>query len=103
MLIESRKNHYMINYTEGILRPLSLPVSDCEGQMKIEVSRKLISQYIISRLCLKENNINIAHILVDMDSNGPEIADFSKFRIPLLLFSFGVIIFVTVKNKKKEN
>jgi hypothetical protein len=39
---------------------------------------------------------------VDFEVVGADIADFSKFRIPLLLFSFGVIIYVTVKNKKRE-
>lgn len=37
-----------------------------------------------------------------METNNAEIADFSKFRIPLLILSFGMIIYVTVKNKKKE-
>jgi hypothetical protein len=30
------------------------------------------------------------------------VTDFSKFRIPLLFFSFGIIIYVTVKNKSKD-
>jgi len=51
---------------------------------------------------LADEKIIISHILVDFEVEGTDMADFSKFRIPLLLFSFGVIIYVTVKNKKRE-
>lgn len=30
------------------------------------------------------------------------MANFSKFRIPLLLLSFGIIIYITMKNKSKN-
>jgi len=30
------------------------------------------------------------------------VTDFSKFRIPLLFISFGIIIYVTVRNKNKK-
>ena len=53
-------------------------------------------------MCLADNKIVISHILLDLESEHLEITDFSKFRIPLLLFSFGVIIYVTVNNKKRE-
>ena len=39
---------------------------------------------------------------LEMGSSGSEVTDFSSFRMPLLLFSFGVIIFVTMRNKKRE-
>ena len=60
------------------------------------------SQYIVSRICLEDEKVVISHILLDFESIGPEFTDFSQFRIPLLLLSFGVIIYVTVKNKKRE-
>jgi hypothetical protein len=31
-----------------------------------------------------------------------DVTDFTKFRIPLLFLSFGVIIYVTVRNKGKK-
>ena len=62
-----------------------------------------MTQYIVSRICLRKKDIAISHILIDLESNSTDVADFSKFRVPLLLFSFAVIIYVTVKNKKKEN
>ena len=51
---------------------------------------------------MADKKIVISHILLDLESEHQEMTDFSKFRIPLLLFSFGVIIYVTVNNKKRE-
>jgi hypothetical protein len=71
LFIESKGNYFTINFTEGRLKSFNLPVNKCEGPQKFVLTRKLMSQYIISRICLREAGINIAHILVDMDSNSP--------------------------------
>jgi len=44
----------------------------------------------------------MSHLLLELTDHSTPIADFSKFRIPLLIFSFGIIIYATVKNKNKN-
>ena len=88
--------------TDGKQHQYNLPVSDCEGFSKESIIRKMMSQYIVSRICAVEDKIVISHILLDLEVPSIEYMDLSKFRIPLLLLSFGVIIYVTVKNRKRE-
>ena len=53
-------------------------------------------------MCLQNHKLNIHMISIDLHEEESKAPDFSKFRIPLLLLSFGVIIYMTVRNKKKE-
>jgi len=56
----------------------------------------------VSQICIKNDFIQMSHLLLELADHSTPIADFSKFRIPLLIFSFGIIIYATVKNKNKN-
>ena len=47
-----------------------------------------------------EGKVSISLMSIDLQEQENNAADFSKFRIPLLLLSFGVIVYMSVKNKK---
>ena len=92
----------MLNMTDGKQHHYNLPVSECKGNSKESIIRKMMSQYIVSRICAVEDKIVISHILLDLEVPSMEYMDLSKFRMPLLLLSFGDIIYVTVNNSKRE-
>jgi hypothetical protein len=102
VFIESRGIYLALNLTDGRISPITLPIEGCQSRTKQVIARKVGNQYIFSRICLTDK-ILLSHILIDFENDASEVTDFSKFRIPLLLFSFGVIIYVTVKNKRRED
>lgn len=103
---------YYFNMTEGSVMKYTLPFLPCEVnsppaqgvQEDIFVSKRSSSSYIVSQVCSHETTLNISHVGLELEHVEPfESIDFSKFRIPLLIVSFGIIMFVTMRNKKGKD
>lgn len=68
----------------------------------MEITRRIQATYIVSMICGQDGFLRMTHVLLELEETEGDITDFSKFRIPLLFLSFGIIIYVTVRNKSKN-
>ena len=68
LYLQCKERYFALNLTSSSLKPLTLPVVECDGPSKLNVIRKLSSQYIISQICISDDKLLISHVLVDIQS-----------------------------------
>ena len=65
VIIESKGSHFGLNLTDSSLRPFTMPIDSCAGSSKESILRKISSQYMIARICVTSEKVQISYVMLD--------------------------------------